>query len=152
MYELANVAGFERAVRAFVGSGRVSWYEDSASAADQLLLAFYGASSDPTRVRPDLLQFDACAPHNCAITGALYVNTSGTIVGAALLYSDCTDETCEGGRKLIILRDPQNPDVALVARKWGEDQEARWNEGLQLPPEPLSGVDLIDVPIRVPKR
>ena len=148
LWELAGTPGFERAVREFVGPGRASWYEDNESAADQLLVAYYGGSIDPVPVRPGLLRFDACAPHNCSISGAIFIDVRGQIEGAALLYSDCRTETCEGGRKLVILRNPQHPDVAILARMWGEQVQASWNAGLQQPPEELSSVTTVEVPIR----
>ena len=147
MYELSVSRGFARALREFVGPGRATWYEPNADRTRQLLGIFYGPSSSPVLVNPSLLRFEACYPHVCTIRAALFVATTGQIRGAALLYADCSGRMCRGDESvsLTILRDPTHPEVAALAREWGEGDVASTNAAFEFAEERLGRIEVVDV-------
>ena len=153
-HDLLTSRGFDRALRQFVGPGRATWYEPNSSRGRQLHTALGVVSNDLVPVGEDLLRADGCYPHVCGIRASLFISRGGEIRGAALLYPDCSGETCRGDEplKLTILRDPRHPAVAASARQWAEENIASINALFFFAHERLGATETIDVPAGRPTR
>lgn len=78
---------FQRAVRAFVGPGRVH-YLYRGTLADQQMSVLGGPPDEPVRIG-ELYRFTACRPHSCDEKGAVVLDVGGRVEATAILHTDC---------------------------------------------------------------
>ncbi len=104
---LIQDAGFQAALKAFVGQRRTAYLTPGGQAYGEAMTAL-GGPAEPVRRLRSLYVFTACADASCADQGAVVLRPDGELVAVAILHSDCNGlrraGDCVNTKVLSILR------------------------------------------------
>jgi hypothetical protein len=134
---LANSAGFDRALRRFLGGRWLLAGGQRQAVARQAIAVLGGPPDQPEPIGP-LYRFTACQAHQCSEKGALVVTPAGAIVAVGILHSTCAMQrhgpTCFNDNVLSIYARGERPTVLADLGDWAQHAIAG---SYRAPGEPL---------------
>ncbi|HVM23072.1 MAG TPA: hypothetical protein VM308_07220 [Sphingomicrobium sp.] len=145
--------GFERALRAFLGSRRTGYLYRGGRLADEAIAVLGGPPNERVEIDGRYL-FTACRAQSCTEKGAAVLSSTGEIDAVGILWYPCADpnrvsDDCPYRARLtLFMRDPG--DGKLIARLtgWVEAELAKYRPAT-LPPIRLERVQIHRRPIPI---